>query len=171
MNETYQRHLETTFFERPVLQVAPDLLGCTLHAPGGRGMITEVEAYDGEQDLACHASKGRTPRTDVMYGPAGHWYVYLVYGMHYMLNVVTGDEGHPAAVLIRTVEPYDGPGKLTKALGVDMAFNGRKANKKTGLWLESGDTVDQSRIQTTPRIGVNYAKEWAKKPYRFVLEC
>lgn len=161
--------LTADFFSRPVLQVTPELLGCTLHAPGGSGVITEVEAYDGEQDLACHARFGRTARTEVMYGPAGYWYVYLIYGMYWMLNVVTGDEGYPAAVLIRGVGNWDGPGKLTKALGIDGSFNGVPAIQQSNLWLEAGPAVSPDTIRRTPRIGVEYAGEWAEKPYRFLL--
>ena len=87
--------------------------------------ITETEAYVGPHDLACHGSKGRTPRTEVMFGPAGHWYVYFVYGIHWMLNAVTDDEGHPAAVLVRGAGDWDGPAKLTKALKIDKAFDAR----------------------------------------------
>lgn len=170
-----QKAFATEYFNRPVLEVAPALLGMYLVQLNNNGQrqawqITEVEAYDGEHDLACHAAKGRTPRTEVMYGPAGHWYVYLVYGMHHMLNMVTGSEGYPAAVLVRGVKGYDGPGKLTKALAIDKKYNGRPACKQTGLWIEDrGEQVPPSAILQTPRIGVAYAGAWAERPWRFVL--
>ncbi|HEY0964221.1 MAG TPA: DNA-3-methyladenine glycosylase [Candidatus Paceibacterota bacterium] len=166
--------LDQSFFARPVLEVAPDLLGKFLVIKQKRiesaYMITEVEAYDGPDDLACHASKGNTPRTEVMFGAAGIWYVYLIYGMYSMLNVVTGTEGYPAAVLIRAVEGFDGPGKLTKHLGITRDYNKLPAVPSTGLWIEDrGITVEASMIVTTPRIGVAYAGEWAKKPWRFLM--
>ncbi|MFA7681928.1 MAG: DNA-3-methyladenine glycosylase [Candidatus Peribacteraceae bacterium] len=166
--------LPSAFFERPVLTVAQELLGKhllkqTLEGIRG-GMITEVEAYDGVQDKACHAHKGLTPRTRVMFGPAGHWYVYLCYGMYWMLNIVTGEEGYPAAVLIRGVGDWNGPGKLTRALHIDRKLNGAVATVQSGLWIEDrGTIIPPSHIKRTPRIGVAYAKEWAEKPYRFVL--
>jgi len=163
-----------TFFHRPVLKVAPELLGKVLarKLPNGataRMQITEVEAYDGERDLACHARYGRTQRTEVMYASGGIWYVYLVYGMHHMLNIVTGPKDYPAAVLIRGVAHISGPGRVTKELFIDKTFNGKAAHKQTGLWLEdSGAITPAKEIVRTPRIGVSYAKEWAEKPYRFV---
>ncbi len=134
-------------------------------------VITETEAYVGPHDLACHASKGRTARTEVMFGPAGHWYVYFIYGMHWMLNAVTDDEGHPAAVLLRGAGDWNGPARLTKALSIDKALNGWPAAPASGLWIEDrGLKIARSRIRRTPRIGVEYAGHWAEKPYRFVLE-
>lgn len=179
------------FFDRPVLAVARDLLGKILvrqlppsPAAAGKGsgerggegrklfgMITEVEAYDGPKDTACHAHRGRTERNDPMFGPAGHWYVYLVYGIHWMLNVVTGPIGYPAAVLIRGVVKCPGPGKLTRALYIDRALNGKPATMDTGLWIEDhGIIIPGSQIHRTPRIGVDYAGSWAKRPYRFVIK-
>ncbi len=165
--------LPQEFFERPVLSVARDLLGKYLVRKTGRKkeayVITEVEAYDGEHDLACHASRGRTARTEIMYGSAGHWYVYLCYGMYDMFNIVTGPENYPAAVLIRGLKEVSGPGRLTKALNITGALNGKRADMKTGLWLEeSGIIVPKKEIVRTPRIGVSYAGEWAHKPYRFI---
>ena len=166
--------LSREFYARPALTVARELLGKELvrktEAGMLSGMITEVEAYIGPQDKACHAYKGLTPRTQVMFGPPGRWYVYFVYGMYWMLNVVTGEEGYPAAVLIRGVGEFSGPGKLTRAFDIDRTFNGKIANKETGLWIEDrGIKVPSSKIERTPRIGVFYANEWAQKPYRFVL--
>jgi len=167
--------VQKEFFDRPVLDVAHDLLGKYLvRRKDGEErayMITEVEAYDGPDDKACHASKGRTERTEVMFGEAGVWYVYLVYGMYDMLNVVTGEKEYPAAVLIRGVEGISGPGKITKRLGVTRSLNAKAAAPKSGLWIEDrGVAVPEKNIVCTPRIGVAYAKEWAHKPYRFVLK-
>lgn len=173
--------LRKDFFERSVLEVAPELLGKYLivESEGGKEnaayMITEVEAYDGQDDLACHASKGKTPRTEVMFGPAGHWYVYLIYGMYDMLNIVTGPEDHAAAVLIRGVGQYDGPGKLTRGLDITRTHNAQVALPSSeggsGLWIEDrGLTVEERAVETTPRIGVDYAGPvWSQKPWRFVL--
>lgn len=165
--------LQPSWFERDTVEVARDLLGKHLVFSGNRETvslpITETEAYVGSHDLACHASKGRTPRTEVMYGPPGRWYIYLIYGMYDMLNIVTMEKGHPAAVLIRGVEGYNGPGKLTKALGITRELNSQIASRKSRLWIEDKNIhVSEERIEITPRIGVDYAKEWATKPYRFV---
>lgn len=132
--------------------------------------ITEVEAYDGEEDLACHASKGRTPRTAVMYAPGGCWYVYLCYGVHELLNLVTGPEGRPSAVLIRGLSGISGPGRLTKALGIDRRLNAQPASRPAGLWIEDhGLFVPDDQVAATPRIGVDYAGPvWSQMPWRFV---
>jgi len=135
-------------------------------------LITEVEAYDGERDLACHAAKGRTRRTETLYGPGGHWYVYLCYGVHEMLNLVVGPSGWPAAVLIRGVDGISGPGRLTRALGIDRSLDGAAAQPASGLWLEDrGDSPAPRRICASPRIGVAYAGPvWAGKLWRFTFE-
>ncbi|MBI2812739.1 MAG: DNA-3-methyladenine glycosylase [Opitutae bacterium] len=137
-----------------------------------RHVITEVEAYDGERDRACHASKGRTKRTEVMYQPGGIWYVYLCYGVHEMLNLVTGPAGYPAAVLIRGIEGSQGPGRLTKRLAISRTLNGSVATRASGLWLEDdGFTIPRRLIKASPRIGVDYAGPvWARKPWRFYFE-
>lgn len=172
MAELVQADLST----RDTVALARGLVGRYLVADTGEGrvarMITETEAYDGPEDLACHASKGLTQRTRVMFGPPGHWYVYLCYGVHEMLNLVTGPEGYPAAILIRGLEGLAGPGRLTKALGIDRRFYGQAAAPKTGLWIEDrGWRVEPSQIEVTPRIGVGYAgPDWANRPYRFVLK-
>lgn len=134
-------------------------------------MITEVEAYHGESDLACHARAGRTRRTEVLYGLGGAWYVYLCYGVHEMLNLVVGPKDWPAAILIRGVDGASGPGRVTKALGIDRTLNATAAHPDTGLWIEDrGVRIPRDRIQVTPRIGVDYAGEiWANKPWRFVI--
>jgi DNA-3-methyladenine glycosylase len=150
------------------------LLGKVLVRAGTDGVvrlsrICEVEAYHGERDIACHASKGRTSRTEVMYAPGGVWYVYLCYGIHELLNLVTGPADQPSAILIRGVEDIKGPGRLTRALGIDRRFNGQLAEPATGLWLEDdGFVVPAREIIATPRIGVAYAGPvWAAKPWRF----
>lgn len=169
------RVLEADFYERPSLDVARDLLGKFLvrRVDGKRiaAIIHETEAYVGPHDLACHASKGCTPRTEVMFGEAGHWYVYFIYGVHWMLNVVTEREGFPAAVLFRGVGEWNGPGKLTKAMQIDKLLNSRPADRRSGLWIEDrGVEVPPGDIVRTPRIGVDYAGSiWAAKPYRFLL--
>jgi DNA-3-methyladenine glycosylase len=165
------------FRRRNTVATARALIGRTLARrwPDGREtrlVITETEAYHGPEDLACHASKGRTKRTEVLFSPGGVWYVYLCYGVHEMLNVVTGPEGFPAAVLIRGVKGVSGPGRLTKALGIDRALNGRAVAPESGLWLEPGVlSVPAGQIQATPRVGVDYAgEEWASKPWRFLWQ-
>lgn len=169
--------LAKSFFDRPTLIVASELLGKFLvrRFEGGQTralMILETEAYDGPHDRASHASRGRTPRNEVMFGPAGIWYVYLVYGMHHMLNVVTGPEGYPAAVLIRALAGVSGPGRLTRELEVHRVLNARPASRVSGLWIEDrGVLIPRSKIAKAPRVGVDYAGPlWSAKPWRFMLE-
>ncbi len=173
--------LSADFFDRPVLEVAPQLLGKYLVKASDDPlkpyknkayMITEVEAYDGPLDLACHASKGRTRRTETLFGKAGHWYVYLIYGIYSMLNVVCEKEGYPAGVLIRGIEGFDGPGKVTKALGVDRSLMGKIVAPESGLWIEDrGVNIPLKNSKRTPRIGVEYAGPvWSKKRYRFLIK-
>jgi DNA-3-methyladenine glycosylase len=178
------------FYEQPTLDVARQLLGKFLvrrHEDGITvGRIVETEAYIGPQDKACHASRGRTPRTQVMFGRAGYAYVYLVYGFHHMLNIVTEVADFPAAVLVRAVEPLQGvalmelrrgtkarrnlasgPGKLCQAFAIDRTLNGDDICGQV-LYLEDrGDPAP--KFITTPRIGVDYAGEWKHKPWRFVV--
>lgn len=166
--------LAAAFFDRPADRVARDLLGTRLAVRAADGTVArhvvfETEAYLGAHDLACHGSKGMTSRTAVMFGPAGHWYVYLCYGIHWMLNVVTGAEGVPAAVLIRGAGEFVGPGRVTRGLCIDKACNGLAATRATGLWFEPGEPIPPRQISRTPRIGVGYAGEWAGKPLRFVV--
>lgn len=169
-----QAVVPAAFFDRPADRVARQLLGMQLVArtPDGlvRMLVTEVEAYLGSHDLACHGSRGMTKRNATMFGPAGCWYVYLCYGMHWMLNVVTGAEGVPAAVLIRGVVGQVGPGRLTRTLGIGREFNGQRATRSAGLWFEPGMPVSGRLIKRTPRIGVAYAGDWAAKPLRFVVD-
>lgn len=167
------QRLAAPFFGRDTLTVARELLGCYLcrHLPDGslaRWPLTELEAYDGPEDRACHASRGRTPRNAVLFGPPGHWYVYLCYGVHWLLNIVTGPEDYPAAVLIRGAGEVHGPGRVTKALGIGRAENTRAATPASGLWLEQGPVVPEAEVTRTPRIGVDYAGNWAEVPYRLI---
>ena len=168
--------LPLSFFARPVLTVAPELLGNylvrKLNDQEIALCITEVEAYDGPLDLACHGRFGRTTRTEPMFGPAGYFYVYLVYGMYWMLNVVTDEPGYPAAILIRGTEHISGPGKVTKHLSIDKTFNNKIVHPASELWIEDrGMSSYTHTIVTTPRIGISYAGPiWSQKPYRFVLK-
>lgn len=157
--------------------LARGLLGKHLvrRMPDGRviaRLITEVEAYHGESDLACHARAGRTRRTEPLYGPGGRWYVYLCYGIHEMLNLVAGPPDWPAAILIRGVEGIVGPGRLTRRLAIDRTLNGLAAGEVTGLWIEDrGIKVPRRLVKATARIGVDYAGEiWANKPWRFTFD-
>lgn len=167
--------LGADFFDRPADRVARELLGARLvvRAADGalsRHVVFETEAYLGAHDLACHGSKGMTKRNAVMFGPAGRWYVYLCYGMHWMLNIVTGPKGVPAAVLIRGAGDFIGPGRVTRGLGIDKSFDGLAAGRGAGLWFETGVPAPPRLIRRTPRIGVGYAGEWAEKPLRFVVD-
>lgn len=160
---------------RDTVAIARGLIGKLLVARTAEGRrlarrITEVEAYDGPDDRACHASRGRTKRTAVMFEPGGIWYVYLVYGMHEMLNLVTGPRDYPAAVLIRGVEEIDGPGRVTRALGVNRRFNAQPCARATGLWIEDDEFVPPpEEVRATPRIGIDYAgSPWVEQPWRFV---
>jgi DNA-3-methyladenine glycosylase len=159
--------------EGPILDVAPRLLGASLRHGAISVRITEVEAYDGPNDPGSHAANGRTARTDVMFGPPGYLYVYLIYGMHHCMNVVCGPEGQPSAVLLRAGviegEPSDlarGPGRLCKALGIDRSFTGTDlvAGRVT---LELGPPVDPTLIATGPRVGLRLA---ADRPWRYWIE-
>ncbi len=161
------------FFGRDVLEIAPALLGMKLVVRSGSRqpgsyMITETEAYRGEEDLACHVSKGRTGRTEVMYGEGGLLYIYLCYGIHWMLNIVTGRPEEPQAVLVRGVEGITGPGRLTKALGIDKSFYGESLVTSPRIWLENSGF--KPSYKSTARIGVDYAGPvWKSKPWRFLI--
>ena len=172
--------LSKSFFVKPTLKVANDLLGKYLIRKIGKKEIAckiiEVEAYDGPKDKASHASNGKTTRNKIMFEEGGCFYIYLVYGMHYMLNVVTGEKNYPEAVLIRGIECngkiISGPAKLTKFLKIDKKSNSKKAEKKTNLWFEDrGEKLNKKHIIRTPRIGVDYAGPiWSKKLYRFLVK-
>ncbi|MCX2524260.1 DNA-3-methyladenine glycosylase [Larsenimonas rhizosphaerae] len=184
--------LPRAFYDRPTLDIARELLGCHLivdHEDGRLvGRITETEGYLGFADTACHSSHGRTPRTEVMFGPPGHAYVYLIYGIYDMLNVVVGPLDDPCAVLIRAIEPLEGesamiarrggkrgrelangPGKLTRALEITRsAFNRHDICTGQGLWIEAGSPVPEADVLTGPRIGIDYAEpEHRDAPWRF----
>ncbi len=172
-----KRRLGRSFFSRPALEVAPDLLGKFLvrrfsDDPIKEGRIIETEAYVGVDDQASHSAGGRrTKRNEVMYGPSGHSYVYFTYGMHWLLNVVTAKTDDPQAVLIRGLDTVSGPARLTKFLGVDKRFNGEDLVKSRALWIEDrGVQIKPSKIKRTPRIGVDYAGEWKDKRLRFVFQ-
>ena len=179
-----------SFYQQPTLDVARQLLGKYLvrkHGDGTTiGRIVETEAYIGPQDLACHASKGRTRRTEVMFGPAGHAYVYFIYGFYNMLNLVTEIVDYPAAVLIRAVEPLEGielmkarrrsnslrdlasgPGKLCQAFAIDRSLNGADLCGEVIYVLDGGEL--SPKFSARPRIGVDYAGAWKKKPFRFLV--
>lgn len=160
-----------SFFQRDVLTVAPELLGKVLvrkfeDGTEERYVITEVEAYRGEEDLACHAAKGRTKRTEVLYHEGGKIYVYLIYGMYWLLNFVTGNTGEPQAVLIRSLKGLTGPGRLGKRLQLNKDFYGESLDSGK-LWIEDGEEII-TKYDTTPRIGIEYAGEWKHKPWRFI---
>jgi DNA-3-methyladenine glycosylase len=179
------------FYNRPTLKVARELIGARLIRILDRqrlvGIITETEAYIGENDLGCHAKAGRTARTAVMFGPPGHAYVYFTYGNHWMLNVVTQREGYPAAVLLRAIQPIEGaevisarrngrdtfgPGKLTQALGITKSENGVDLTQTgSGLWIEAGQNVRNPLVTKGPRVGLNTVPEpWKSKPWRFLVD-
>ncbi len=171
--------LPRRYFERGTLDVARDLLGKYLVRKTERqelaGRIVEVEAYMGPEDRASHASRGRTKRTEVMFGRAGVAYVYVIYGMHHCLNVVTERPGFPAAVLIRAVELevglIDGPGRVCRSFEIDRTLNAIDVTLGRDLWLEDrGDRLAGSKVGTHPRIGVDYAGVWAAKPWRFRIK-
>ena len=169
------------FYQRPATEVAPELLGKLLVRRTERGLrigrIVEVEAYLGREDLAAHSSKGVTPRTQVMFGEAGHAYVYLIYGMHHCMNVVTGPLGSGSAVLLRALEPVqgldiatNGPGRLAKAMGIDKRLYGADlCHTESELYLAE-DGYEAETILTSARIGVHYAGDWAKRPLRYYIE-
>ena len=183
--------LTRDFYNRPTLKVARELIGARLVgiSEGKKlvGFITETEAYISQNDLACHAKAGITPRTQVMFGEPGRAYVYFTYGNHWMLNVVTERQGFPAAVLIRAIQPIEGvdvmlerrqgrdtfgPGKLCQAMGITKSENGVDlTNKRGGLWIEAGVTVPNSLVTKGPRVGLNNTPEpWLSKPWRFLVK-
>lgn len=182
-----------SFFARSTIAVARNLLGTCLVRRVGRtvlsGKIVETEAYCGEDDLACHASRGRTKRTEILYAKPGTIYIYLIYGMYWCLNIVTEREDFPSAVLIRAVEPVEGvtlmmrrrgtrkiediangPGKLCEAFGITGRMHGKPLGPET-LWIEGrGGRLPARAIGQSPRIGVDYAKGCARYPWRFFVK-
>ena len=169
--------LNRKFYQRDTLKVAQSLLGCFLARKIGnkiiKGMITETEAYIGEDDLASHASKGRTPRTEIMYGEAGRTYIYMIYGMYHCLNVVTEKKDFPAAVLIRSIKiegadykKTNGPGKICRELKIDKKLNGWDITKGEKIWIERGIKVFYKDIKKAKRVGVDYAGPHARWPWR-----
>ncbi len=183
--------LPRKFYNRPTLTVARELLGARLvHISNGKklvGLITETEAYIGEDDLACHAKAGRTKRTDPMYGEAGHAYIYFTYGNHWMLNAVTEKINFPAAVLIRAIQPIEGvelmmkrrqgrdtfgPGKLTQALGITISQNYADLTESTSpLRIEAGIKIPDKIVTIGARVGLNQTPEpWLSKPWRFLVK-
>lgn len=176
---TYMEKLSRTVYARSTVDVARELLGKLLvHRRDGVeriGKIVEVEAYLGVHDLAAHSSKGRTKRTEVMFGPPGHAYVYLIYGMHHCMNVVTEPEGNAAAVLLRALEPVanldgrtQGPGLLCKAMRIDKSRDGHDL-LSDDLFIAKPALADNFTIIERPRIGIDYAGEWVDKPLRFYI--
>lgn len=165
--------LSREFFIRDVLYVAPDLIGKSLvvrlpDGTTGRYMVTEVEAYRGSEDKACHACRGRTARTEIMFHEGGRLYMYFIYGMYWMMNVVTGQENNPQAVLIRGVENIPGPGKLTRSLGIDRSFYGEDLVISERIWFENNGFIPI--VKSGRRIGIEYAGEfWKSKPWRYYI--
>jgi len=164
--------LNTDFYTQDATIVAEKLLGKILvrvfdNGETQRYRITETEAYMGAEDKACHASKGRTPRTEIMFGVGGCVYVYLIYGMYWMLNVVTGNQNHPQAVLIRAIDKIVGSGKVGRELKIDKSFYGESPTESARIWIE--DAPDEVIFETAPRVGIDYAgDEWKNKPWRFI---
>jgi len=167
------KRLLKEFFIRDVLEVAPDMPGKNIvvrlkDGKYGRFQVTDVEAYRGEEDKACHASKGRTARTEIMFDEGGKLYVYLIYGMYWMLNVVTGEENTPQAVLIRGVENYSGPGILTRSFGIDRTYYGEDLTISERIWFE--DTGTYPLVKNSPRIGIDYAGQyWKSRLWRYYI--
>ena len=172
--------LPRRFYDRDTIAVAREVLGkCLVHVVDGVariGRIVETEAYLGPHDLAAHSARGRTPRTEVMFGPPGHAYVYLIYGMHHCVNLVTQAEGVASAVLLRALEPVDGidgrtqgPGLLCKAMGIDRRLNGHDLLSDDFFVADDGYAA-RFAIVRRPRIGVDYAGHWAKRLLRFYVK-
>ena len=165
--------LKEDFYRQSALTVAPMLLGKLLCRKTAYGVmkcrITETEAYYGEDDTACHAHKGRTKRTEVLYEQGGTVYIYLCYGIHHLLNVVCGEKNFAQAVLIRCVEGFNGPGKLTKAMNIDMSLNRTSFIDSDELWIE--DDGYNAEYTTAKRVGIDYAaQEDIDKLWRFILK-
>lgn len=167
-----KQKLSESFFQRDALEIAPELLGKYLVRRFESGeihrfRITDVEVYRGEEDKACHAAKGRTGRNAIMYNAGGRIYVYLIYGLHWLLNIVTGKENEPQGIMIRGLKDIDGPGRVGKYLRLDKSFYGESIAGER-LWIE--DTGEKPAYQTGPRVGIDYACEWKDMPWRFRVE-
>ena len=167
--------LDRTYFSRPATELAVDLLGKYLCVKKGdeifRVCITETECYFGEEDTACHAHKGRTPRTDTLYQVGGITYIYLCYGIHSLLNIVTGKQDHPEAVLVRGVQGANGPGRVTKLLGLTTAQNRVPLCPQSGIWLED-DGAPTPPYTALPRVGIDYADEPDRsRPWRYIVKA
>lgn len=166
--------LNKEFFFQDAVSLAPKLLGKTIVRTFDDGTvcrftITETESYYGEEDLACHASKGRTSRTEIMYAGGGYIYVYLIYGMYWMLNIVSGPKDHPEAVLIRSLREVNGPGRVGKILKLDKSFYGEDLNTSARIRIEDGPDI--VTFTCSPRIGIDYAGElWKNKNWRFTVK-
>jgi DNA-3-methyladenine glycosylase len=169
-NHTHQR-LNRDFYSRDVLSVAPGLLAKNL-VIFRAGIpefykITEVEAYRGEEDRASHARFGKTSRNGIMYGEGGFLYIYLIYGIYWMLNIVTGRVESPQAVLVRGLKDLSGPGVLTRRLGIDKSYHGEDLVNSPRIWIEDSD--EKPHILEKPRVGINYAGEpWVSHAWRFI---
>jgi len=164
--------LDRSFYERDVLIVAPELIGKRMirNTPAGNPsyLITEVEAYRGTEDEASHARFGKTSRNAVMFDTGGLLYVYLIYGMYWMLNIVTGKRGQAQAVLIRGVSDISGPGRIARTLGIDRSFYGEDLVSSERIWIEDHSNIPEYVQQ--PRIGINYAGEpWKSQPWRYIM--
>ncbi len=164
--------LDKEYFKRSAKELAPELIGKILCRRMGemiiRARITETECYYGEEDSACHAHRGKTPRTETLYREGGITYVYLCYGIHSLLNFVTGPEGHPEAVLIRGVDGATGPGRVTKFLGITRADNALPLSEEGGIWIEDDD-IPPPKIKKLPRVGIDYAeRKDRERKWRFL---
>lgn len=167
--------LKKNFFNQSAFKIAPELLGKFLVRKDKDKeislMITEVEVYQGFKDKASHAHKGKTKRNEIMFYSGGYWYVYLTYGIHWMLNVVVGKEDYPAAILIRGTDKIYGPGRLTKYLKINKNFNGLLIKKESDLWIEDRMIkLKSEEIKRKKRIGVDFAGQWAQKLYRYKIK-
>jgi DNA-3-methyladenine glycosylase len=173
LKQSSDNRINKEFFENDALEVAPNLLGKFLVVYRGKTQkkykIVEVEVYRGEEDKGCHANKGKTKRNEIMYSSGGYLYVYIIYGIYWMLNIVTGKKGYPQAILIRGLEGLNGPGKITKTLGIDKSYYGENLAVSNRIWIE--DNNENVEYFTAKRIGIDYAGEpWKNKPWRYILK-
>lgn len=173
--------MDSDLWTKNTIHLSKRLLGSTLYRKVGEtiysGIITETEAYLGPEDQACHSARGKTKRTQPMFGPAGTIYVYFIYGMYYCLNIVTCGEGRPEAVLIRGLhlkEPLEkilnGPGKLCKELQITSELSGKMLGKESGIWIEFNNPIPDDQIVSSPRIGISAPEPWKSMPLRFIIK-